>query len=183
MSNYSATNQLFEGVVHGCLQGQQDRVDALNERIQSRQFPDTALRPNYDPRPVPTKYALFPIVDRRKRIEEPLQQYNSPLGNSSSFPSMLPGPNFRNVDAETVLRNQTVALQHGAYQGVYVPSSQSDLYRIPVAQSSIQGEQPFPDLFSKLDIPQNIPAIASQPIGQSSFFNHTRTQLRNTINN
>jgi hypothetical protein len=182
MSNYSTANQLFEGVVHGCLQGQQDRVDALNERIQSRQFPDTTLRPNYDPRPVPTKYSLFPIVDRRKRIEEPLQQYNSPLGNSS-YPSMLPGPCFKNVDTETVLRNQTIALQHGAEQGVYVPSSRSDLFQVPVAQSSIQGEQPFPNLFSKLDIQSNMPAIANQPIGKSEFFNHTRTQLRNTIHN
>ena len=47
------------GVPDGLLIGQQSRVDEINERIGSRQFSDQPLAPNFDPRPVMTKYMIF----------------------------------------------------------------------------------------------------------------------------
>ena len=41
--------------------GQNERVDELNARILERDVPDTQLAPNFSPRPVPTKYAVFPM--------------------------------------------------------------------------------------------------------------------------
>jgi hypothetical protein len=86
MTEYSNTDNLFQGVVQGCLYGQQDRVDALNSRINSRQFADIDLRPNYDPRPIQTKYNHFPIIDQNRclNIKEPLQNYDCNKYNSHS---------------------------------------------------------------------------------------------------
>ena len=180
------------GIVEGFYCGQQDRVDELNTRIQSRFVPDNALRPNYDPRPVSTKYALFPTIDRKTPSKEYLKPSTEYLGEATfglgglgeaSTPSFSPlitnSPFIRNVDTETILRNQTVALQNGIGQSVYVPSSTSDLYNTSVV--SRPSEQPFPDLFVKPTFSTNIPPIANQNIGKSDFFNYTRTQLRNSL--
>ena len=200
------------GIVEGFYCGQQDRVDELNTRIQSRFVPDNALRPNYDPRPVSTKYALFPTIDRKTPSKEYLKPSTEYLGeatfglgeatfglgeatfglgeatfgfgeaSTTSFsPLITNSPFIRNVDTETILRNQTVALQNGIGQSVYVPSSTSDLYNNNTSVVSRPSEQPFPDLFVKPTFSTNIPPIANQNIGKSDFFNYTRTQLRNSL--
>jgi hypothetical protein len=155
------------GIVQGFYSGQQDRVDELNTRIQSRFVPDIESRPNYDIRPVSTKYSHFPIIDRKK----PTEYLGKEKANLAPF--------IRNIDTETILRNQTVALQNGIGQSVYVPSSNSDLYNTTVI--SRLSEQPFPDLFVKPTFSTNIHPIANQNIGKSELFNFTRTQLRNSI--
>jgi len=189
MTEYSTADTLFQGVVQGCLYGQQDRVDDLNERINDRQFTDTALRPNYNPIPVSTKYCKFPIIDPVLNRNKNLKTYPYPetLENKKVpvfYAASNNAPFLRNIDLETNLRNQNITLQHGAPQGMYVPSSTSDLYRVEIAQSSNSGEQPFPNLFTTTRI-QNptIPSIMKYPsIGNADLFNHTRTQLRNTTN-
>jgi hypothetical protein len=177
------------GIIQGCYSGQQDRVDELNERIFSRYVPDNNLRPNYDPRPVSTKYAFFPIIDRKTPSEIPNKMYlgkdefkseNTPsLDNVGFLPFATNSPIIRNVDTETILRNQTTALQHGIGQNVFVPSSKSDLYQTSIV--SRPSEQPFPGLFTKSILSSDIPTISNQPIGKHDFFNFTRTQLRNTM--
>jgi len=185
MAEYSNTDTLFQGVVQGCLSGQQDRVDDLNERIQGRQFSNLDLRPNYDPRPVQNKYSRFSIIDPKSsfQINEPLKTYDCKphLANSIFYAASKNAVILRDIDLETNLRNQKVALQHGAEQGVYVPSSKSDLYRIAIPESSNIGEQPFPDLFTPTNVSNStVPIIHKYPnIGKSPLFNHTRIQLRN----
>jgi hypothetical protein len=186
MTEYSNTDNLFQGVVQGCLSGQQDRVDALNERIYDRVFPDIDLRPNYDPRPVSTKYCRFPTADAN-HDRRASNLVNAPIylehSTDSFFYSASNNAQFlRNIDLETNLRNQNTALQHGAPQGVYVPSSTSDLYRVVIPSSSNNGDQPFPELFNQTRTQSiSTPSILKYPsIGNSNFFNHTRTQLRNT---
>lgn len=186
--DYSFTEPLFQGgsAAPGVFYGQHDRVEELNARIQSRQYPDKPLPPNYDPRPAPTKYSIFPIIDRKTHVRQPLHNY--PLDDSTNFyPTSTNGPPntfLKNVDTETYLRNQTVALQHGVNAGVYVPSSQSDLYNATVPQSSLPFiAQPHPQLFEKptgFSQPSGSYSLQSQ-VGNDVFTNYTRTQLRNTI--
>ena len=85
---------------------------------------------------------------------------------------------FDNVAVESQLRNQYFALQSGANQGTYIPSSQSDLYNVSVPSSSNPVTQPFPDLFTR-PIYQNT-RIVVPGVGDDQFFNNTRTQLRGT---
>jgi len=171
------------GIIQGYYSGQQDRVDELNDRIFARYVPDNNLRPNYDPRPVSTKYAFFPVIDRKIPSEIPMKQYlgeaNEANQSNGFLPSTTNAPTIRNIDTETVLRNQTVALQHGIGQHEYVPSSESDLFKTTIV--SRQSEQPFPRLFAKPTFSTNQPTIATQTIGKSDFFNYTRNQLRNSI--
>jgi hypothetical protein len=170
------------GIPNGIYYGQFERTDELNERMYERYFPDKPLQTNFDPRPVPTKYALFPIIDRRTSPNETI----STLPNYNIEENFNPGNSrapmhgfLSRVDIETNLRNQYFALQHGADQGVYVPSSNSDLYKTTVlSRPSIQ---PHPDLFSKPQlIGRSYTNVENTDIGKDVFFNHTRTQLRNT---
>lgn len=160
---------------------QQERVDELNHRISSRHFSDSPLQPNFDPRSVPTKYSLFPAVNRRTPLKEPIVPYldyniiNFNPGSQRAPPSGY----INNVEKENQLRNQYSALQHGAIEGVYIPPTTSDLYNIRLPIGSQMEEQPFPSLFSKpvLDNTPN-PNIVNSRIGKETFYNHTRTQLR-----
>ena len=171
----------IEGLPNFLYQGQNERVDELNHRIQSRHFPDSPLQPNFDPRPVPTKYALFPIINRRTPMKEPAipyLDYNSSVNFNPG--SQRAPPSGFNIELETQLRNQYFALQHGADQGVYIPSSNSDLYRVPVPMGSQKESQPFPDLFSNPEFNSfPNPNVVDTKIGRDTFYNHTRTQLRN----
>jgi hypothetical protein len=186
MNTYLDTGIITDdnGIVNGFFSGQQDRVDELNYRIQNRQFPDNALRPNFDPRPVPTKYAIFPVIDRKTPAKYPLEKnYLDDYGFSPATKNGPPKNYLHHVDVETILRNQTVALQHGAHQGVFVPSSASDLYHVSMPHSRSSVAQPFPNLFERPTFETSGgSAISQQEIGKSVFYNNTRTQLRNTIN-
>ena len=65
-------NERMNGVPEYLYYGQNERVDELNNRIKERQFPDSPLEPMINPRSVPTKYSLFPIINRRKSMNEPV---------------------------------------------------------------------------------------------------------------
>ena len=179
-------NKLF-GVHEGVYYGQNERVDELNSRMSNRHFPDSALQPNFDPRPVPTKYALFPLINRRTPLKEPVVPYldYDQTANFNPGSSRAPPTTFlNNIDIETTLRNQRVALQRGADQGLYIPASDSDLYRTTVPVSTNNVPQPHPDLFTRQQFETYVhPNVAGAPIGNDQFFNHTRTQLRNTAGN
>jgi hypothetical protein len=169
------------GVPEYLYYGQHERVDELNDRIKDRQFPDSPLEPMFSPRSIPTKYSHFPIVNRRKPMNEPAIPYldynivNFNPGSHRGPPSGI----LKNIDTETILRNQTMALQKSE-QAVYVPSSNSDLYKVTVV--SKPSEQTHPLLFEQQTFNgQMHPNVSNANIGRDQLFNHTRTQLRNMI--
>ena len=170
----------FYGVVEGVSYQQNERVEDLNNRIQDRQFPDHPLEPNYQFRPVPTKYSRYPIVERRTSTKETRLKYPeyNQYGNFNPGSDIAPiNGFFKNVDTETILRNQIFSLQNYP-QNVYIPTSKSDLYNVTVI--SRPSEQPYPLLFANPELQQNLhPNIETSNIGKNIFFNPTRVQLRN----
>ena len=171
--------QHINGAVHGLWDGQQSRTEDLNTRISDRHFPDRPLQPNFSIRPVPTKYSYFPIIDRRAVPETPIRRdelYN-PATNFSPATSNGPVATYlANVDLETVLQNRHISLQHGADQGVYVPSSKSDLYGFSaVGRQEDMGDRLL--IFNRHSLETKVPEVANQ-IGKDTFHNNTRTQLR-----
>ena len=180
--NISEPNQI-KGIIPetpGIIYRQYDRLNDLNNRIQNRQFPDQALQPNYDPRPVPTKYSHFPVIDRRKmNIETPLAKYLD-YATETNFAAVSKKGTvdgfLRNVNTESSLRNQYFALQKGADQAIYVPSSSSDLYGFQAVGR--QENQTHTSLFQKFSFDHTLNANLNPAIGGDRFFNHTRTQLR-----
>jgi hypothetical protein len=165
----------------GVIYLQNERLDELNQRLGQRQFTDQPLQPNYNPRPVPTKYSHFPIIDRRKAAPPtPLVNYLEYSSKTNFAPiTSKSGPvdtYFRNIDSESELRNQYFGLQKGADQSVYVPESRSDLYGFSAVGR--QESQTHPDLFIPRTLDQTPNPNLDPAIGSDRFFNHTRQQLR-----
>jgi len=184
MSQYDSTRSSIPGLVNGVEYGQYDRQCEINSRILSRNQSDKPLPPNFDPRPVLTKYSLFPILDNRPPSSVAIQpNYNYSLETNFTPPVQMRGPvsGFINhVNDESQLRNQYFALQRGADQGVYVPSSRSDLYNVTIPVPSAPEAQPYPLLFDEYQPNQYChPNLTAHPkIGSDTFHNNTRTQLR-----
>ena len=172
-------NPNVTGAINGLWEGQQSRLDELDSRLAERQFPDRPLQPNFGLRPVPTKYSHFPIIERRTQPTVPImrQEMYNPATNFSPATSNGPVASYlANIDLETVLQNRHVALQHGADQGVYVPSSKSDLYGFAaVGRQEDMGERSM--IFDKYTLATKGSDVARQ-VGQDRFHNNTRTQLR-----
>ena len=126
---------------------QQDRTTQLNDRIYSRNVPNFQPQMLFNPRPVPTKYDLMPIIDRRAPSTVPIKVQPTydmnkdfmPTGNKGGCSGMAPWSGFADrVNDESRLNNQFFALSE-CEQGNYVPSSTSDMYQVHLnAQPNIQ---------------------------------------------
>ena len=170
------------GVVNGVYLCNLDRTSQLSNRIAERNVPSSPLQPSFSIRPVSTKYALLPVLDRRAPATVPIKQ-EAPYSVDNVFnpgTATAPWSGFADhVNVESSLRRQFFALQK-CEQSEYVPSTASDMYTVNV-QSSKPVEQPFPGLFRRY--------MASQPDehnthpksteSQSVFDNHTRQQRMN----
>jgi hypothetical protein len=178
------SNEKIYGLAQGIAYGQHSRVDEINNRYTDRQFADKPLKPQFDIRAVPTKYSVFPLIDRRTPATVPYKQYLDHSPESNFCPNISYGPidgYLKNIETESTLRNQYFALHRGADQAVFVPSSNSDLFKTAPAVGR-QEEQPHRTIASQFNFEQKqYSNFAEQKIGQDRFNNNTRTQLRNTI--
>lgn len=107
-----------------------DRHKTMNQRCFQRNIPSRSLQPYLNVRPVMTKYATFPVIDRRKEAtvsinQEPIYSPNAVFNPGTD---VAPWSGFAtNVSIESELRNQINRLSCSD-KTVYVPSSRSDLY-------------------------------------------------------
>lgn len=168
------SNGVIEGVYYNNLHSNQE----LNQRMSERNIPSDFLEPKYSSRPVSTKYSNMSIIDQYKQVNVPL--YNVPVYNVGKvfYPGTSEGPwsgYMTNIDVETLLRNQTFALQKSD-RAYYVPSTNSDLYNTQVLGS--HEEQPFPGLFAVSEFKPFNPNIYN--LGNDIFNNFTRQQFKNT---
>lgn len=162
-------------------------VDELNDRLASRQFPDSGLAPMLEIRPVSTKYSFFPISDARvepSTRRTPLPDYYL---ETNFNPGTLRAPVagfLRDIDVYSDLRGQSrnTVLVRGGTSHTYIPSQNSDLYKVEMATPVFRPEesQPYPDLFRRQQFSnQSTPRpFIDGTIGQDLFMNNTRTQLR-----
>ena len=154
--------------------------EQTNIRIYDRNIPSQMLQPYLGVRPVMTKYSHFPIVDPRKELNVKMVQmptYNSQEvfnpGNTQS-----PWCGFAsNINLESELRNQVFALQKCS-QPVYVPSSNSDLYKYSYTPDNAKQQQAHSLLFQKEHFCDFNPNPDNKIVGSGIFYNSTRTQLK-----
>jgi hypothetical protein len=185
MAAYNDNTPMY-GVIQGVYYGQNERVEELNERSIRYKLPEQELPPNFDPRPVPTKYARLPCIDRRTISNVPIVPNTSYTPESVFTPPVYrsgpPNTFLARIDTDSILRNQTVAYQRGADQGVYVPSSHSDLYKVTVDPGK-PVNQDYPLLFARPQFSQELhPNLVAAPqIGRDRFMNNTRVQLRSMV--
>lgn len=165
------------GVINGVYCSNLQRNEELNKRISNRNVPSNFLQPVYSSRPVSTKYSKMSIVDQYKQANVPLSIAPTYNVGTTFNPGNAEGPwsgYASNVDVETILRNQAFALQKGD-RSSYVPSTNSDLYKIEVVGR--HEEQPFPGLFSVQMLEPFNPNTYN--LGNDIFNNSTRQQLKN----
>lgn len=172
-----STSSELPPIPSGIYYGQHENLESINRGIYDRNISDVPLRPNMDFRSAPTRNTVYPVMDQRPHDTGNYVKYST---ETTFAPMTAQGPlSGFNVNQETQLRNQHFALQHGADQRYYVPSSTSDLYKVSVPTSSkIPYEQPFPTLFAQSSfVTESAPF--SDKIGMDMFHNCTKTQLRN----
>jgi hypothetical protein len=154
-------------------------LEEMNKKIYERNIPSNQLQPYLDVRPVMTKYSYLPIVDPRREINtkmEDLPNYNIQKtfnpGNRQA-----PWSGFSsNINVESELRNQIYALQKCS-QSVYVPNSQSDLYKHTFKTKSTDMSNHHL-LFKEETFGNFDPNPDNKMIGYGLFNNSTRSQLK-----
>jgi hypothetical protein len=165
------------------LQTQQkgDPLEEMNKGILDRRFPDVALKPNIDFRPVPTKYTFFQIPKTEKpESKNYLQHYvetNFAPVHSNGPVKTCP----THIQIENELRGQTVPLHKGDIHIKHIPSMKSDLYAKQNVQTMLMNVNVLDD--TMIPSPYNgspmvHPIATNAKIGKDTFHNHTRTQLR-----
>ena len=167
------------GVIDGAYICNLQRANQLNERISSRNVPSRSLEPVYSIRPVSTKYATLPIVDRRPESNVSLNNY--PKYNLEEIfnpgNAQAPWNGFASqINVESSLRNQFFALQK-ANQAYYIPSSNSSLYNTNLSINNIS--ETHKELFNEEDFNYFNPNPNINIIGNSIFNNCTRCQVKN----
>ena len=103
----------MSNIVHGLVDGVYycgiERTQQLNSRIAERNIPSGPLQPQFSLRPVSTKYALLPIVDRQPKSNVPIKTlptYN-PAITFNPGSAFAPWSGFStNINEESKLRNQ-----------------------------------------------------------------------------
>lgn len=184
----SDETSFIQGVHQTPIVGQQERTDDLNKRIRSRQFPDFPLEPQYDFRPVSTKYQVL----SKPAAQSPKQIYMEHNVSLNFNPGTRNGPwktYATNIDTETVLRNYSLGMDpiqrmpiKTAIANMYVPESTSDLYKDGKTVVYRPSEQPYELLFSKPTF-EGAPSRwnTQSKIGADRFNNSTRTQLKQAM--
>ena len=163
------------GVVNGVYYCGMERTEELSQRMAERNVPSAPLAPQFSMRPVSTKYSIMPIVDQRAKSNVPIitrPTYNV-QHTFNPGTAQAPWSGFATqVNEESKLRNQFFALQR-CEQPNYVPSSDSDMYKVVV--SGRQERQPFPGLFETQQFAPFNPNSCNT--GYNLFDNCTRQQL------
>jgi hypothetical protein len=173
------TDNKMYGVVDKLFICQNERTDALNNRISSRNIPSAPLQPFYYQVPVSTKYGYMPILDQSKPATVPLNSYPifSPHVTFNPGNNMAPWSGFsNNINIESTLRNQFFGLQD-CQQAEYVPSSSSDLYKNYIPPKPIK--QPFPGLFKREVFDHRNPNRHN--LGNHFFNNNTRNEIKDIV--
>ena len=162
------------GVVKGAYICNLNRTQELSNRMYNRNVPSHMLQAKFGMRPVSTKYAIMPIVDQRPLSNVPIIQQPTYNTQTQFNPGDTEGPwsGFASkIDDESKLRNIYFALQH-CEQPNYVPSSQSDLYKVHI--DSKPQVNPFPYLSENEEFAPFNPNVCN--VGHDFFNNSTRVQ-------
>lgn len=173
------------GSPYGLSVGQMDRTEELNNRISQRIISDVDMQPNFDPRPISTKYSLLPVVDSYARSTEAFKPYLDYHSEIMFYPGDRKAPVngiLNKIDLESDLRNQNYLLEKYDLGNKYIPSLESDLYKVQVKSSDNNAAmRAHPLLFSPFLVESSVDRMEPSyrdAVGQASWYNHTRTQLR-----
>jgi len=155
-----------------------DYDNELNMKINKRYFPSIELQPNFDPRPLSTKYSIvsYPLMDKHNvNTSETLRKYSKFDSSKVFFPgnSKAPVDHFLdNIDTETSLKNHKQMLTKNDAVN-YIPSKKSDMYKLSKYTDNTKGN------LHKL--PHQIRGADNRKcmLAPKTFFNHTKYNVKN----
>lgn len=179
----SKLNQISNrNTIHGSdidFNSEKRSCDDINRRINTRIIPDSILQPNFDPRPVSTKYSIFPIIDRVKEPtvdKEKYEKYNL-SGNFNPGNDRAPVNGFlENVNIESELRGNLYKLTGGDLGHKFIPARHGPLYKHNVGNPMEIPDSKHHLLFKNETYIQQ--RSLDDRIGKDTFHNNTRVQLR-----
>lgn len=157
------------------------RVEEINQRLIPFQGSSQGiLTPVLKMRPVTTRRDFFPCVERRRLVQEPIQNDSRPFKISSGFCAgndSAPRSGYC-VDVESILQPRKPATTDD--RDAYIPHSRSDLYKNPQVRGRQENQTHL--LGDNWDKSTTIPDFVQQrQIGGMFFNNDTRTQMRNLV--
>ena len=157
----------------------------INDKVYGRNVPSFFIKPNLDFRPISTKYSFFQMVHEHEKPKEEIKSLTDYSPSRIFYPgdSKPPFSYFaKNIDQETNLRNQFMALQK-CDQAVYVPDSKSDLYNSFSNVSSTNFEYKEPSFYNLNDQEKYVSHKEKHNFDNNFLFNNN-TRLNNyKINN
>lgn len=157
-----------------------EKLDRINKNLYTRNIPSNKIQPNFDPRPVSTKYSTLPLTDHKKETTVPIIMQDCYNSENVFYPGTTK-PHYcgfaTNIDKESTLRNQFFALQ-SADQAKYIPPSNSDLYMNSINFQTVPQNLDETMLFRQSEFSDFNPN-PSVVIGNRIFGNATRVQLKN----
>jgi len=159
----------IRGLHKGLYSGQHDRVDELNDRLLNRSFDNQPTKTVFDPRSISTKYSTLKTLDRRPKF------------TSIHLDKKEPDHLDKNVEYESELYGRKERI--GVYDSgsKFKPSLDSDLYKINVGNPMDKPPTEHTLLFQRCQFNNYVhPNLDNREIGNNLFYNHTRTQLRNS---
>jgi hypothetical protein len=150
-----------------------------NQRIYERNIPSNHLAPSFGIRSEETRQTHFKILNEKQSFLGKLEQIPHSVKNTF-YPGDSTGPwsgYVANVDVESVLKNQVMALQHND-NAVYVPSSKSELYN---NHYSVAAPPPANTglLFDPFTPHNRVPPRPIPNMAHNPFNEHTRQSLKN----
>lgn len=161
-----------------------DRVEEINNKIYSRVMPDTALKPNYDPRPIQTKYVhynenrnvnvnLLPPLSNKTKVST--QMYLDYYPEVIFNPGNSRGPidcYVSNIEKENILRNQTAKLTK---HNMLIDTNTNTNTKVLPLINNIQYEN-----FENNQHDNTTHKLPYVLTIQNTFHNFTRNQIRNS---
>jgi hypothetical protein len=168
----------MHGVVDGVYVATGERVDELSSRMFARNMPSRDIQPAFDIRPVASKYTVMPIYDQYKPCVEVIRVQPVFQAQDTFYPGTRKAPynGFASkVNVESTLRNQWFALQRSS-QSVYIPSSESDLYKTTIVYKPVMLPHPYIDSDNAEQFEPHNPNTMN--LARGMFDNSTRVQLK-----
>lgn len=169
---------------NGILYQHQERMDQIDKGIESRRKGTHQLDMVFDPRPVHTRRVIFPVVDCYKESRTQIIT-NIPYNQHHQFnpASSAPFSGYATyIDDDNRLKNLFSPLQKGTAQGLYIPSSKSDLYNHrtlrPTSNFLEEGNERNLLFVNYNDFDTFNPNTYNDKIGIETFNNNTRVQRR-----
>ena len=156
------------------------RDNQLNVRINDRNNVQLHTNINLGVRPLSTKYAYKPILDRPLSQDVPLQKYPEFNVKRDFLPGNRQGPwdGFAtHIHDESLLRNMFFAISK-APQRYYIPSSRSDLYKTAPVRTSNPTKQTHPLLFNASKTSNKVTKVTKPIYKEHKVFNNDSRQMR-----